>query len=88
MALLVMQGFKKPLLIVIAQKYKDLLPDIMQRNLDHPIMQQQLKKMSLYLGFGLAIHTVAVAYAAFFLSNWWWLFIRGLGLCALLARFT
>ena len=92
--LLVTQAMKKPLLVTIAQKYKDLFPKNIQGNLSHPLVLAKLSKLSLFLGFGIFLHTLAIAYAAVYLSNTWWLAIRGIGLyvvmgvSAILVRFT
>ncbi|MFK7826923.1 MAG: septation protein IspZ [Oligoflexales bacterium] len=92
--LLVTQAMNKPLLVVIAQKYKDLFPKNIQGNLSHPFVISKLSKLSLFLGFGILIHTLATAYAAVYMSNTWWLAIRGIGLYVvmglslILVRFT
>lgn len=94
LALLVTQVMNKPLLVIIAQKYKDLFPKNVQLNLGHPMVLSKLSKLSLYLGFGILLHTIATAYAAMYMSNAWWLAIRGIGLyvvmgiSVVLVRFT
>jgi intracellular septation protein A len=79
-AFLVMQFLDKPVMVLMATKYRNLLPEAMRTTLQHPFVLARLKKVSLYLGFGFFVHAGAVAYAALYMSNWWWLAIRGIGL--------
>ncbi len=91
--LLVMQSMGKPLLLMMFEKYDTLIPEEYRANFKHPQVLLMLARLSLILGFGFIIHAGLVAYAAFRLSNWWWLIIRGIGLyimlflCCLLVRF-
>lgn len=82
--LLVMQAIGKPMMVMAAEKYGSMLPQEYQANLDHPLVKTMLAKLSLVLGFGFLIHAGAVLYAALRMSNWWWLFIRGIGLYAMM----
>ncbi len=77
---LVMQYLDKPLMVMMATKYRDILPAQLRENLANPFVLSRLSKVSLYLGFGFFLHAAGVAYAAFYLSNWWWLAVRGIGL--------
>jgi intracellular septation protein A len=79
-AFLVMQYLDKPVMVIMAEKYRELLPLQMRTNLQNPMVLRMLKKASLYLGFGFFLHAAGVAYAAFYLSSWWWLAVRGIGL--------
>ena len=91
--LLVMQFMDKPLLIIIMKKYQYIVPENMRAQMLHPAYLNFLGKVSHVLGWGFLVHAAIVAYAAFYLSNWWWLGIRGLGvyvmmfLCMFMARF-
>lgn len=78
--LLVMQAMGKPLLLMFIDKYDMLMPENFQRQLQQPFMREQISQLSLVLGVGFLCHAGAVAYAAFRMSNWWWLLIRGVGL--------
>lgn len=90
---LVFQVINKPILIFMLNKYASILPVELQNNIENPLMQNLLARLSCYLGFGFLLHASVVAYAAFRMSNWWWLIIRGIGLyimmalCVLMARF-
>jgi intracellular septation protein len=89
---LVLQILGKPILLLVIEKYGSLVPAEMQINANNPLVQKMLSQTSLNLGMGLLLHAALVAYAAFRMSNWWWLFIRGIGLyvmmgiCVLMAR--
>ncbi|MBI2603501.1 MAG: septation protein IspZ [Deltaproteobacteria bacterium] len=91
--LLVMQMIDKPLLVLMAQKYQYAVPEEIKTSLSNPIFIGILTKLSGILAFGFILHASAVAYAAFYLSKWWWLGIRGVGLyvmmgiCMFWARF-
>ena len=78
--LLAMQLLDKPLLLILAKKYRYLMPADTQQLMMHPAIQEKLKHLSHILGWGFVAHAGAVAYAAFNMSNWWWLAIRGVGL--------
>lgn len=80
LAFLIMQYLDKPLMVMMANKYRELLPQPLQQNLANPFVLARLSKVSLYFGFGFLLHAGMVGYAAFWLSNWWWLAIRGIGL--------
>jgi intracellular septation protein A len=90
--LLVMQLMDKPLLVLLAQRYQDMFPENMRSILLEPANLILLSRLSLVLGWGLFIHAGVVAYAALRLNNWWWLFIRGIGvyimlfICVLLVK--
>ncbi len=89
---LVLQILGKPILLLVMEKYGSLVPAEIQINAQNPLVQKMLSQTSLNLGIGLLLHAALVAYAAFRMSNWWWLFIRGIGLyvmmgiCVLMAR--
>ena len=78
--LIVMQLMEKPVFLIAAKKYKNLFPDEMQKLLAEPFFLEILEKASWHTGSWLLVHAFCVAYAAFYLSKWWWLIIRGLGL--------
>ena len=78
-ALLVMQVLDKPLLVILMEKYRYIVPENLREMMTNPMFIELLKKSSLTLGWGFLIHAGFVAYAAFYMSNWWWLAIRGVG---------
>lgn len=69
---------QSPLLLVMAEKYRELLPPL-QMQLNNPIMVKVFEVSTLTIGLSLIVHAGIVAYAAYRLSNWWWLIIRGIG---------
>ena len=91
--LLIMQILDKPLLIILFQKYKALLPEEQQLLLLNKENLVLLSSLSHTLGWGFLCHSLVVAYAAIKLSSWWWLIIRGIGVyfmiffCTILVRF-
>lgn len=91
---IIMQLLGKPLLIVLFEKYDALIPRELQNNIKNPAAMALFSRLSLIVGFGFLAHASCVAYAAFRMSTWWWLFIRGIGLylmlffCALAVKFT
>ena len=92
--LLVMQFMGKPLLPLLMEKYQYIIPEDMRARVNDPIFTALLKQSSMTLGWGFLAHAACVAYAAFFMSNWWWLAIRGIGvyvmmfMALIVARFT
>jgi len=66
----------KPILLLMLEKYSDVLPLQMRGNLGSPIFRLVMKEMSHYIGYGFLIHGAFIAYAAKYMSNWWWLTIR------------
>ena len=68
-----------PLLLEFAVKYAHLLPEQNQEMLKVPMFQEILRLSTLSMGIGLMFHGIATWVAAVFLSNWWWLVIRGVG---------
>ena len=88
-----MEVLNKPILVLMLNKYKYGLPEEAQQQLSNPFIQEALARTSFYLGWGLILHALLVAYAALKMSNWWWLIIRGIGFylvliaCSVLGRF-
>lgn len=80
-----MQLLEQPLFVVMAQKYQYLVPDEYRHVVMQPAYLNMLARVSGALGIGLLVHAALTAYAAFCLSKWWWLFIRGVGLYAMVA---
>ena len=68
-----------PLLLEFANKYSHLLPEMNQRMIVIPQFQELLKLSTLTMGIGIFFHGVATLFAALYLSNWWWLAVRGIG---------
>lgn len=80
LVMLVLQIMNQPILLLVMDKYGSIIPAEVATNLQHPLARQMLARASLYLGIGFLLHAGLVAYAAYRMSNWWWLFIRGIGL--------
>lgn len=68
-----------PLLLEFATKYAHLLPEANHEMLSVPFFQNILRISTLTMGIGILCHGVVTWIAAIFLSNWWWLAIRGVG---------
>lgn len=94
LTLLIMQAMGKPLMVLMAQKYQYLFPAELRERINQPFVLAMFAALSHILGWGFLIHAGLVGYAAFYMSNWWWLAIRGIGLyvmmgiCVVLARFS
>lgn len=73
---LVAYALSKPLLLLAADRYREIFPEQMQAILGQPRIRQIFARASLYMGFGCIVHAAAVAWAALRLSNWWWLVTR------------
>jgi intracellular septation protein A len=88
----VTQMLNKPLLILLSQKYSNLLPEQIRQNLTHPMMRRLLKKLSHYLCYGLFFNTLLLTYAALFMNNTMWIVTKSFGLifimgvCGVLAK--
>lgn len=67
------------LFVAIALKYAHLLPIHVQDALNHPPYLAFLARSTLTTGVALLLHAVVTTWAAFKLSTWWWLAIRGIG---------
>jgi intracellular septation protein len=89
---LVMQAMGKPLLLYLVDEYQGLFPSELKPTLNNSMIRDVLSRFSGFLGFGFLAHSALIAYSAFRMNNWWWLFIRGIGvyvmaaLCLVLAR--
>lgn len=79
LAFLVMQWMGKPLLLVLVEKYQYIFPENMRLQMANPAYLHFLAKASHVLGWGFLIHAGLVGYSALYLSNWWWLAMRGIG---------
>ncbi len=90
---IVMQIMGTPVLSTMAIKYAPMMPPEVREQMANPNFLYLLERTSLLLGGGFLLHAGAVAYAAYKMSNWWWLIIRGLGiyvmmfLCSFLAAY-
>lgn len=90
----VMQVLGKPLLVTMIQKYQFMLPEQMRLLSAQQPMLTLMARLSGILAYGFLIHAIFVAYAAFCMSKWWWLIIRGIGLyfmlfiCVVLVRLS
>lgn len=77
--LLVTSFMGKPILVTMMYKYQYMIPAELREKVLNPIALELMAKSNLYLGWGFLLHAGVVAYAALYLSNWWWLILRGLG---------
>tara|TARA_R110000868_G_scaffold180754_1_gene421401 strand:- start:121 stop:678 length:558 start_codon:yes stop_codon:yes gene_type:complete len=68
-----------PLFVAMALKYAAMLPVEIQMRMKNPNYLAMLGLATMTTGVGLAFHALATAVAAFYLSNWWWLAVRGIG---------
>lgn len=77
--LLISYFMGEPLLLTMMSKYKEFYPPEMAMQIETPMFQRLLTLSTLSTGIALFFHAVATAIAAFYLSNWWWLVVRGVG---------
>ena len=69
-----------PLLLLMSQKYKAVIPESNRFILATPQGQALLVKCSLTIGLGLIIHGAWVGYSSVKHSNFWWAVTSSLGL--------
>jgi intracellular septation protein A len=79
LALVISYAMDRPLLLELMVKYKDFLPDQVKPFINNPLYIELIKMGTLTSGVGLILHALLTCYAAFRMSNWWWIFIRGIG---------
>tara|TARA_R110000868_G_scaffold61524_1_gene186938 strand:+ start:48807 stop:49364 length:558 start_codon:yes stop_codon:yes gene_type:complete len=77
--LMVSWSMDEPLFVAMAIKYAAMLPIEVQMRLKNPAYLQMLDLATLTTGIGLACHAAVTALAAYYLSNWWWIAVRGIG---------
>ncbi len=68
-----------PLLLEFAKKYSHMLPEMNQQLIVIPHFQELLRLSTLTMGIGIMLHGFVTLIAALYLSNWWWLGVRGVG---------
>lgn len=68
-----------PLLLLFVEKYQGSLPLQMRGVMGNPVFIEFLRLASHYLGYGMIIHALCIAWAALKASNWVWLTVRFLG---------
>jgi hypothetical protein len=68
-----------PLFLTMMTKYKAFYPPEMAARVSDPEFLHLLRVSTLSCGIALYFHALATGIAAFFLSNWWWLAVRGVG---------
>jgi intracellular septation protein A len=73
-----------PILLLMSQKYKAVIPEYNRIILATPQGQALLVKCSLTIGLGLIIHGAWVGYTSVKHSNFWWAVTNSLGLIATL----
>ncbi|MBH48864.1 MAG: hypothetical protein CME71_11915 [Halobacteriovorax sp.] len=77
--LIISWSINDPLFVAMALKYAAMLPIEVRLSLKNPAYLEMLGLATLTTGIGLAFHAAATALAAYYLSNWWWIAIRGIG---------
>jgi intracellular septation protein A len=77
--LVVSYFIERPLLLIIADKYQSFFPENMIVRLKDSHFRLILEKVTLTFGIAHFFHSFVVLFAAFKLSNWWWIAIRGIG---------
>jgi len=77
--LVISYGINEPFLLKLTIKYKDLIPPEYTFQLRNPQFLKMLEVSTLSIGIALLVHALVTALAAFKLSNWWWLAVRGVG---------
>ena len=77
--LIISFSINEPLLLKMATKYQDLYPPEFQMQFKNPRFLKILEISTFSVGIGLLAHALVTAIAAFKLSNWWWLAVRGVG---------
>jgi len=68
-----------PLLVVLMERYAELLPPWAHAQLSQPPWHQVLVRMSFYMIFGLLAHAALIAWVALRYNTWWWLVARNVG---------
>ena len=66
----------KPILLLISDRYGDLLGGEAVARLSAAPVRTVLERVSLYMVFGLALHAALVAWVALRLNTWWWFAAR------------
>jgi len=79
LVLIISFSINEPLLLNLATKYKELYPPQFRSQFSNPHFLKMLEISTLSMGIGLLAHAIVTALAAFKLSNWWWLAVRGIG---------
>ena len=93
MTFLITYWMGRPIMYSMLVKYQAQLPPQMQALMQDEQYIALLKLSSHYLGYALLLHAGLTAWAAFKMSNWWWVLIRGVGfygftiLAMLIARY-
>ncbi len=77
----------EPVFVMMINKYGAMLPIEIRQNIQNPSYLEFVALTTLTAGIGMLFHAAITTYAAFKLSNWWWIAIRGIGfyLCAFIA---
>lgn len=68
-----------PVLLEMAHKYGHLLPAENQAMLNSYAYELLLTRTTLSAGVALFMHAALTAWAAYRLSTWWWIAVRGVG---------
>lgn len=88
--LLVTYFMGDPILVALMHKYASKMPPDIVSRIQHPLFVRMIALVHVHAGIGYLLHAALVGYAAFKLSNWWWIAIRGVGfyIVMFLATFT
>ena len=69
----------EPVFVAMIKKYAAMLPIDIRQNIQNPQYLAFISLTTLTTGVGMLFHAFATGYAAFKLSNWWWIAVRGIG---------
>jgi intracellular septation protein A len=78
--LLATSAIARPALLSMTEHYGEILPVEARQILTTAAARQFLTQLNLYLGFSFIAYSAATAWAALYLSRWWWFAISGPGL--------
>ena len=68
-----------PLLVMMMERYAEMLPAEAYTLLSRPQWYQVLVRISFYMIFGLVVHAALIAWVALRYNTWWWLLARNVG---------
>ncbi len=69
----------EPIFLTIVTKYSQFFPEQMQEQLSNPYFAQILTRLTRNTAVAVFAHGALVAFAAWKLSNWWWIAARVVG---------
>ncbi len=78
--MLLTSAIDRPVMLEMAQHYAAALPASFQAQLAQDSVRAMLARANFFMGIGFLAYAAACAWAALYLSRWWWLAISGPGL--------